>query len=1228
MNGKQLAFEQALHCAKCNARVTLVEECSNPNFSPGEIVLLTCPSTHCSERPWCYCWSCKIRCYRNGLDRHASRKRHVDNHSLRYPTSPSPVRNADTGINASASGDADTEVLLPSGSNDTGNAMALAMEVELMDAAANDEQEEPISTEATKLKFPKMSMEGNNWLSNALKETKVANMQDLHGVFGKPELVHMKNFWAAELASGEGRCGGGLLYLAGKAFQQVKDAQLDGDRFPDFEESRWQLCNLIQYHSMNDSQRKRQSYMNSTLMKFFPPDTFFKHTLIPPFKNLGRYYGGTGQHSMWNNLPVPIATEIDGVAYVSPRAVIAFLMSNGIPIDDIVVTPDYPAVNTVPHHLRRVHNVDESRKATEWFQKIQSDYYGSKIGAPNPNSNSGAPKMHPAVVCLYLSNWSDGFDSAKVKSNRNAIDSKTFTISPPKRLINGTENTFAVALGLKKATGWKKVEALFRKEVEELTSSKEPILFYHGGIQKNVPCFFKEFAVLSDKAERNGLTGTLGCGSDLHRCFGVNGKIQTPSCAVDKIEEFLAKERNGTAEGSFGWSKNFVNGEGNGAVLPSCHECRQHAVRKLLGLTQDNRQCRNCRGWNLLNSENSGVLGFPAHKDYPTSITKGCPVGPPRGRDVFRDGITLPFIPITWDVMKQGCKFAFYQASRKKNYWTKQTTTCYLKHCGVSNAYADLLHATARGCCSANRQNAVDYRCSDRIDDFQFHPNWLCRDLTLHDYIEAVMHQLFLGAAESNYELIGLWLSATPKKANLHHSTFLNVLQVLLKDLRVFNLPWLMAYPLTGKTGTKLGTGSWVAENWICFVRISQFAFGWCCRDPQVASNYGVEDMSRVIIAFYAFVARCLSHAGIDEQTIAETELYRKEFLSALREFDIRVRYQKLGKTVKNVSERKGTEAWWLKSNYMSLCNLIAMMRLIGPLVLWWDGGGKGERFIQLIKPHIKKGVRDDAVNFFVALLEKLYRVRQLDLFEERFGLGDKNNIEEEEVELLELLNQIADTLLPQETNGDSTTSSEEADDDDDAVEVRFEEAYFSANEAFGMQKNKTIYVYRNEKQLNDSVSAKKPLAGTVELMDDGQSFEFYTVHRKPVKQFVRRRVTFDDTNGLFYHGMWCAEVEVQVDEVSSTEDFKQVQSAARMAAVAIPLWYIIGKDKPDSNKYCVITNWWKYRMKDGGYRLPTIHPEMYGEEASAPVAPVQDDYLLQLASNEPNPGAPSTGVI
>lgn len=1217
MTSKQLHLEQALHCAKCGQQATFVEEHCSQDFAEGEIVLITCRNSHCRERPSFYCKSCQIKCYLNGLNRHAASRRHQEKHAIKYPTPVVPPEpDCHSMILASKLNDDSDEFANTTTTPDDGDYNSMEICQKPLTDALRPASDGPEGTR--KNGYPVIQKDGNEWLELALKDLPFATEKDLFVAFGAPEVLHMKNFWVAELASGQGRCGGGLSYLAGRAFQQVKDSQLDYNRLPDCEESKWQFNNLIQYQSLNEKQRLRQASLHKTFLKSFSTDVFFKHTFLPHYNQLGRYYGSSGQHSMFNNLPCPRSIDVDGVAYASPKACVAFLMASGIPIDDVIVTATTPDTS-IPDHLRRVHNVDESQKAMDWFRQIQHDYYGSKNGAPEIDSNSGAPK-HPAVVCLHLSDWKDGFDSAKVKSNRNAIDSKTFTISPPKSRINGTENTFAVALGLKKAKGWRKVEAMFRKELDELTNAREPIMLYHGVLQKMVPCFFKEFAVLSDKQERNYLTGTLGCGSNIHRCFGVSSSVQTASCKLHELKDFLSKERLGQAQATFGWTCEYLDSRRNGADLPSCKSCRTQAIRKLLGLDPGRvRNCNVCANWNLLDNS----LHFVPHKDYPTSAAEGCPVPAPEGRNIFQEDNLIPNMQITWDLMKDASRFAFFQASRPKGHWLKSSTTAYLKHCGIAGAFTDQLYAAARKCAKAKQQDNIDYFCPSGIGEFVFHPAWKSKSVNMQDFIEAVMHQLFLGAAESNYDLIAMWLASTDSSAKLGHASFLNVLQELLKDLRGFHLSWLLAYPMTGKKGS-LGTGSWVAENWVCLVRISQFVFGWCRRNPDIASKYGVDDMSRMVIAYHAFVARCLTHSGITKNSIAEAELYMKEFLSALRELDVRVRHQKLNKPVQKASEKKGTEAWFLKPNYMSLPNLLDMMRVIGPLVLWWDGGGKGERFIQFVKPYIKRGVREDAISFFVNLLDKLFQMRSLDLLEARYGLsGDGNNkpAAEDLNTFSEVFERIVeDILLDQDSNGLSSeeeeeedgSTSEEEDFEEETNAGIFDETYFSTNEAHGMTKTKTIYVYRNSEQLNEGILSKKPLAGYVEVnisSDGKKAFEFFTVHRKPVKQFARRRVVFDDKEGLSFHGMWCAKIKVEEEKVPLTSDFTEIQGAAKLSAVALPLWYIIGKNHPDSDKFCVITNWWRYRMSDGTYKLPSLDPELYQS--------ISDEELLAQASTK-----------
>ena len=1198
-------LDQALICNKCRAKASVVEEHWGSNFSPGEVWLISCPNSSCKEKAWYFCKSCHSRSYQNSLAKHGESKKHQRNSIVAYPNQDQ-VEPLNVNLTVPA-----VPAVIP-----TQPIPTQALELQATGGQVCNKESEPMETSQTAMEttpttlshFPKVKMDGNEWLDKLLAGTKKATRDEVIAAFAKPELEHLTNFYVSELASGDGKCGGGLIYLAARAFAQAKDSQLEENQYPDYNEAKWQVNYMIQYQSMNEKQRERQSHIDQPLVSLVKDQGFFKVTYLPPLHQLGRYYGSSGQHSIYNGLPAPRAVDIDGVAYVSPLATIAFVMAMGIPIDDIVVTAqDSPVSNS----SRRVHNVDQCRKASNWYSDIQKNYYGSE-------SPAGAPPKYPAVICLPLSDWSDGFDSAKVKSNRSAIQSKTFTVSPPKHAANGTDNTFAVALGLKKASGWKKVEAMFRKELEELTQATEPILLYHGVVQKMVPCFFKRFAVLSDKAERNTLTGTLGCGSNLHKCFGISGNIQTPSCRIHELEEFILQQRNGEASAEYGWSETFIEKESkNGGIFPSCNACRRAGLQRILGLCKDNEldsQCRSCHKWDLVApAHRKKILRFPPHKDYPQTIEPGSPVPPPTGRDVFGEDVNLPFVEMSWELMIQACKFAFYQASQQKS-WTKAGTVCYLKHCGVSAQLAAALYESAKLASKGGGEQPVNYDSSVKIGNFNFDPAWLSKDIMLQDFIEAVMHQLFLGAAESNYELITMWLSDLPKAANINTSGFLRALQDLIKDLRGFGLSWLIAYPLTGQKG-KLGTGSWVAENWVFLVRVSQFIFGWCRRDQENATKYGVDDMSRMVLAFHAFVARCLTHSGIDEQGIVEAELYLKEFLSALREFDVRVRSKKLNKTTSKVSELKGTEAWWLKPNYMSLRNLIVILRILGPLVLWWDGGGRGERFIQLVKPHIKRGVRGDALNFFVSLIEKLFRVRIIDIFENRYEMNGNGNGEpmanelEEETTFVDILDAIADILG--EDNGAEQEEEKEGDGGDDEMDQDDldynndddHKTRFTSSEIHGMTKTKAFYIYRNHNQLEDDIQGGKPISGIVainETPNGTQVFEFQVVFRKPVKQLARRRVVFNDTEGVNFHGMWCATLTVEEENeqdlppLKDDSAMKNLQAIAKMSAVAIPLWYVLGPEHVDSNKFCVITNWWKNRTNDGSYELPSLDPKLY----------------------------------
>ena len=1269
MASKKRSLEEAATCSKCKTtRVNASNYCHPEFYGEGEVTVYECLECFESKKKhalcrWCYCHTCGVVFSYNNVRKHRNtlkhKKKSTYTSSFDVPTAshdpPIPLQAIEFGTEIMGPLDPlnDPMEFAMTDEDMNENMEALAEQQLMLTYEENGQSAMDISTtplfngKSTPEEYPDINMKGNEWLAEELKDIPIATTSELYEVFDerkRPGFGKMKNFHVAELASGEGKCGGGGVYLVSKAFQQKKDSQIDTTKFPDFEEAKLQMQYLIQFQTTNEKQRMRQAMLTKEVANHLPPGVLFRQTFFPPYNEMGKYYGNTGQNSMLLNMPYPEATVIGGVSYISPRNLVQFILGNGVPIDKIVVRGA-----THPSFTNPVHNVDQCRKAIDCISRVKQQYYRENL------SNS---ENVPPVVILFVTDWKDGFGSGKCKNNRNSVDVKSITIGAPREHINSTDNTLPVAIGLKDAPGWVRVEKLYHQEIQEMS---KPEKYYLGALQKIVHVVCQRLAVITDKIERPTATGTLGPGGDTHRCFGTAGKIQTPSCKVREAKAHLKKQQDGTEKGSWGWSDQFVStaGNPNGGRFPSCIRCRKAGLQQL-GIVfageedasaEIQQPCTQCTNWELMPDSNGASLDFPAHPDYPKKITQGSPVPPPEGRNVFQEAETkLPFIEISWSMMKQASRFAFFQASRPKKFWTKTATICYLKSCGINNDLATQIWENARACGKEKKHDTVRYDSREGIGDFEWPAAWLGGDISVKGYIEAIMHMLYLGIEESNFELIKTWLSDTPAAGKVGQTPFLKALQVLLKDLRPFMLSWLPIYPLTGKKG-KLGTGSWVGENRLSFIRISQIIYGWCARHHKFSSKYGVDDMSRVVIAYICLVSRLMTHGGIDDEYIKEVCLYQKEFLSAVREFDIRIRHEELNKGTNNVSERKGTEAWWLKSNYMSLPNLLTMMIMLGPLILWWDGGGKGERFIQLVKPHLKQGVWEDVLNFFKHLHEKLLQLRQLEILESRYGLSkeEQEAIVELSIELSELLIDVADSLLPQEntddankknskSRGSNNIGEEEEEEEEDVHEEEEEEedghkeeeldeestatssdssdstassneepskpniredVCFSMNEAHGMTKLRTIYIYRNYGRLAHDRNVHKPIAGVVEVASSPTgktAFEFKAVCRKPVKQFASYKVTFNDTEGVMFHGMWYAPINLQEDDesVRCTHHFGDLQASAKLSAVAIPLWYAIGTEHRDSGKYCVITNWWKYRMSDGRYRLPTLDATLY----------------------------------
>jgi hypothetical protein len=326
-----------------------------------------------------------------------------------------------------------------------------------------------------------------------------------------------------------------------------------------------------------------------------------------------------------------------------------------------------------------------------------------------------------------------------------------------------------------------------------------------------------------------------------------------------------------------------------------------------------------------------------------------------------------------------------------------------------------------------------------------------------------------------------------------------------------------------------------------------------------------------------------------------------------------------------SAGDEKSRDQLWLKSNYVSCLNLTCTIRLLGPLVNFWDGGGKGERYIQEIKPHIPRGVRDGGL-FFVRLLEKVFKVNAIQHIEEKHNPLTRTENSEEIVEKTSLYD-VSDsddeenssepeatltnagfapiTCDTDEVSNESDSNQDddgdgnnEDDGDDNAHGGEDEEQWSTPMEDKEMAKARTFYIYKRKAALDASIENNEPVAGVLIKLPNGLA-QMYALYKKPHKEFGWLKITFTDDEGVYVCGMWYAPMKVQeaeADDLLPPASLEHANKLARSATVAIPLKYTFGDTHEHALKYCVITNWWRERNHLDRYALPSLVFGLYEE--------------------------------
>ena len=276
-------------------------------------------------------------------------------------------------------------------------------------------------------------------------------------------------------------------------------------------------------------------------------------------------------------------------------------------------------------------------------------------------------------------------------------------------------------------------------------------------------------------------------------------------------------------------------------------------------------------------------------------------------------------------------------------------------------------------------------------------------------------------------------------------------------------------------------------------------------------------------------------------------------------------------------------------------------------MVNFWDGGGKGERFIQEVKPYIPRGIPVNSKTYFVRLSEKVYKMQTLSRMERLFI--NEENFEGDRENLSADSDSEDDVSLPTQDEADSVAvQSSEEEEADDSMEVEGDKSseveVVMEIDDHHMKKAGTMYVYRRKQQLLDSIQNNLPLTGIV-LKDKEGNNTLLAVFRNGRKSYSWMEIKFDDSNGESLYGLWYAPLSCVETSEKIPQSIDEIKGASDMSVLALPLHYVT--DDPSlANKYCAITNWWTERTEKNTYVMPTLDESLYGGEP--PIVTLQHD--------------------
>ena len=341
-----------------------------------------------------------------------------------------------------------------------------------------------------------------------------------------------------------------------------------------------------------------------------------------------------------------------------------------------------------------------------------------------------------------------------------------------------------------------------------------------------------------------------------------------------------------------------------------------------------------------------------------------------------------------------------YSSEKFENgHWSEKEVMSYTSSHGINRLGQNKIIAH---CCNKMAHNLYKDEVNNEdgllvTQDYEKYPDKYCRwkggpywksNLKLFQFVDVLMHLLFLGITKSTREIIYDWI--VESKRQNEYKLFSNIIFNLVSDM---GLDWCKL--LVSKSG-------WVSDNYVAFARISKWFYypivilhqnevynepklpinKWylnMCKEWLKAYGYDTngrvndlrkkiinmkndpstvlklnehkcgseQEISNLIGSMLSMIASVMKRE-VSHESVGTIEREIKIFLTNLHIVDVQM--NKDFRKNKNV-ERK--PFWMTRYNHLSLLNIPKSIRLFGPMINLWEGSNQGEGYLRFAKPKL-----------------------------------------------------------------------------------------------------------------------------------------------------------------------------------------------------------------------------------------------------------------------------------